>query len=267
MGMLIVGCILAIIVGITLGMIGSGGTILTVPILVYIMGVDPVLATTYSLFAIGITSFIGGTRGIIKKEADIKKVFSFGLPSLIVVFLTRSFILPLVPEVIHIGPYAIQQNVALMIVFSFVMLASSISMIRTAQKGIETPKVAHVVPLEIIILQGAFVGLITGLVGAGGGFLIIPALVNFYFLPMRKAVATSLIIITINSFFGVLGDIEKFAEFDWKLLGFYTAGTVLGIFIGFAFADKVSNKSLKISFGYMILLIGAYILVRETLLA
>lgn len=266
MSILILGCILAILVGITLGMIGSGGTILTVPILVYVMAVDPILATTYSLFAIGITSFVGSIRGIIRKEADITKVFSFGLPSLIVVFLTRSFILPLVPEVIHIGSWSIPQHVALMLVFSLVMLASSISMIRTAKLGIEQPKGNHKVPLELIILQGAFVGLITGLVGAGGGFLIIPALVNFYFLPMRRAVATSLIIITINSLFGLLGDLEKLPLFDWKLLGWYSAGTVVGIFIGFALADRVSNKFLKISFGYMILIIGVYILVRETLL-
>lgn len=267
MSIFIIGFLLAVIVGITLGMIGSGGTILTVPILVYVMAVDPILATTYSLFAIGVTSLIGGIRGIVNKEADIKKVFSFGLPSLIVVFITRSYILPLVPEVIHIGPWSIPQQVALMLLFALVMLASSISMIRTAQIGLETPKTAHRVPLELIVLQGAFVGLITGLVGAGGGFLIIPALVNFYFLPMKKAVATSLIIITINSCFGLLGDLEKIQLFDWNLISMYTAGTVIGIFIGFGFANRVSNKFLKVAFGYVLLVIGVYILLKELFLS
>lgn len=263
--MIIIGCILAILVGVTLGMIGSGGTILTVPILVYVMGVDPVLATTYSLFAIGITSLIGAGRGIVRKEADLPKVLTFGVPSLIVVFLTRSFILPLVPEVIHIGDLVFHQNVLLMILFSFVMIASSLSMIRSGKMTLKAPDEAVKTPIEVIALQGAMVGLVTGLVGAGGGFLIIPALINFYQLPMRKAVATSLIIITINSFFGVVGDLEKFPQFDWPLLLGYTGAAIFGIFIGFYFADKVSNKSLKVVFGYMILLVGCYILVKELL--
>jgi len=264
--MIILGCILAIIVGITLALIGSGGTILTVPILVYIMGVDPILSTTYSLFAIGITSFIGASRGIIKKETDLPKVLSFGLPSLIIVFITRSYILPLVPEVIHIAGYSFHQSVLLMILFSLVMVASSLSMIRSAKNGHEVPNESFKVPIEIIILQGILVGFVTGLVGAGGGFLIIPALVNFYHLPMRKAVATSLIIISINSFFGVMGDLEKVELFDWPLLLSYTGGTILGIIIGFYLSSKISNKSLKVAFGYMILFVGIYILISETLL-
>lgn len=264
--MIILGCILAILVGITLGLIGSGGTILTVPILVYIMSVEPALSTTYSLFAIGITSFIGAIRGVVKKEADLPKVISFGLPSLIVVFVTRSYILPLVPDVIHIGSFTFHQNVLLMILFSFVMVASSLSMIRSVKNNPEVPASHIKTPIEVIILQGALVGLVTGLVGAGGGFLIIPALVNFYHLPMKRAVATSLIIISINSFFGVMGDLEKFELFDWNLLLGYTGGTVLGIFIGFYLSDRISNKSLKKGFGYMILAVGLYILLKETLL-
>ena len=264
--MIILGCIFAIFVGITLGLIGSGGSILTVPILVYIMGVDAALSTTYSLFAIGITSFIGAIRGIRRKEADLPKVLSFGIPSLNFVFITRSYILPLVPEVIHIGGYAFAQNVLLMILFSFVMITSSLSMIRSAKNGLEVPAENTKTPIEVIILQGTLVGLVTGLVGAGGGFLIIPALVNFYRLPMRRAVSTSLIIITINSFFGLMGDLEKFEVFDWPLLLIYTGGTVLGISIGFYLSDKISNKSLKIAFGYMILLVGVYILIKEAIL-
>lgn len=261
--MLVLGCVLAIIVGLTLGMIGSGGTILTVPILVYILGVDPVLATTYSLFAIGVTSFIGGFRGILKKEADINKVINFGIPSLLVVFITRSYILPLVPEVLTIGPIQVEQRVALMILFSLVMLASSVNMIRTARHSDSISESIVTTSLWVIFLQGAVVGFITGLVGAGGGFLIIPALINFYKLPIRKAVASSLIIITINSFFGIIGDLEKLPDFDWQLIGSYTISTVFGLFIGFFFVKKVSNTFLRISFGYMILLIGLYILIRE----
>ncbi len=265
--MLIIGCILAVVVGLTLGMIGSGGTILTVPILVYIMAVEPVLATTYSLFAIGITSMVGGLRGIIKQEADLNKVLSFGLPSLIVVFLTRSYILPLVPDVIHIAGYAIPQNTALMLLFSCVMIASSLSMIFASRQEVVIRDVNLHAPVVLVIAQGALVGLVTGLVGAGGGFLIIPALVNFYHLPMRRAVATSLIIITINSAFGLIGDTEKFVEFDWNLLLSYTASTLVGIFIGFYFAEKVTNQFLKSAFGYLILVLGIYIILKETVLS
>ncbi|MGO1596144.1 MAG: sulfite exporter TauE/SafE family protein [Sphingobacterium sp.] len=264
--MIIIGCILAILVGLTLGLVGSGGTILTVPILVYVMGVDPVLSTTYSLFAIGLTSGVGGLRGIFRKEVDLNKVWSFGIPSLVVVFITRSFVLPLVPETIVIAGYPIAQRVLLMILFSIIMIASSLSMIRSAQRRLEVPTQSHQFPIEIIILQGALVGLVTGAMGAGGGFLIIPALVNFYHLPMRRAVSTSLVIISINSFFGLAGDFEKFPTFDWVLLGGYTLGATIGLAVGLYFADRIPGHRLKAAFGYVILLVGLYVLCNEIVL-
>src|SRR5690606_1495922 len=223
---MVIGLILAIVVGITLGLVGSGGTILTVPILVYLMGVNPILATTYSLFAIGITSFVGAVKGYREKEVDVKQVFAFGLPSLVMVFITRTFILPLVPDVIHIGPWEFEQEVLLMIIFAFVMLASAISMIKGANDDTTIIPERVNTPLSLVIGQGVFVGMVTGVVGAGGGFLIIPALINFFRMPIRRAVSTSLAIIAINSFFGVLGDLEKFAEFDWLMILTYTFLTV-----------------------------------------
>ncbi len=260
---MLLGFLLAILVGITLGLVGSGGTILTVPILVYIMGVDPVLSTTYSLFAIGITSIVGSVKGFIAKEVDIKKVLSFGLPSLLMVFVMRTFVLPLVPEVITIGPWAFHQSVLLMLLFAMIMLASSISMIQGSDMPMVPLSNAHEIPVSLVIVQGLFVGIVTGTVGAGGGFLIIPALVNFFKLPMKKAVSTSLVIISINSFFGVLGDVEKFPAFDWPLILGYTFFTIVGVFVGFALSNKMNGEDLRKAFGYLILLMGGYILVRE----
>lgn len=257
---------LAILVGLTLGLVGSGGTILTVPILVYIMGADPVLATTYSLFAIGLTSAVGGLSGIARKEVDLGKVWSFGIPSLVVVFVTRSFVLPLVPEIIVIAGHPIPQSVLLMIFFALIMLISSFSMIRSGRHRLELPPRSHQFPLEIIMLQGALVGLVTGVVGAGGGFLIIPALISFYRLSMRRAVSTSLVIIAINSFFGLAGDLEKFPTFDWGLLSGYTLGALTGLTVGLYFANKIPGYRLKTAFGYLIMAVAFYVLFYELIL-
>lgn len=260
---MLVGLILAIAVGITLGMVGSGGTILTVPVLVYVMGVEPVLATTYSLFAIGITSAIGSVRGHFASEIDIKKVLTFGVPSLLMVLITRTLILPLVPDIIVIGPLELPQAVLLMILFAIVMLGSAFSMIAANERAVDALESVKEVHLKYVVAQGIFVGLVTGVVGAGGGFLIIPALVNFYRMPIRRAVSTSLLIITINSIVGVLGDIEKLQEFDWKLIVGYTVFTIVGLFLGFSFSSKVAPSKLKKMFGYMILVVGIYVLFRE----
>lgn len=260
---MLLGLALAIFVGITLGMVGSGGTILTVPILVYVMGVDPILSTTYSLFAIGITSSIGAVRGVFTAEVDVQKVLTFGIPSLLMVFITRTFFLPLVPQVITIGPWDLHQSVVLMFLFALVMLSSAFSMIQGDDKPIEEGEAIRKVPLQLVVAQGIVVGLVTGVVGAGGGFLIIPALVNFYRMPIRRAVSTSLVIITINSLFGVLGDLEKLEEFNWNLILGYTVFTIVGLFVGFFLSNKVSSANLKKMFGYMILIVAVSVLIRE----
>lgn len=261
---MLIGFLLAIAVGATLGLVGSGGTILTVPILVYVMGVEPMLATTYSLFAIGITSLVGSAKGFLAKEVDVEKVISFGIPSLLMVFITRSFLLPLLPAVIQLGPLEVEQSLLLMVLFALVMLASSWSMIRESERS---QVLVQDVPLAAVIAQGVLVGLITGVVGAGGGFLIIPALVNFYRMPIKQAVSTSLVIITVNSFFGVLGDVDRLPDFDWTLILGYTACAVLGIFIGFGLSNKINGQHLKKMFGYLILFMGIYILLKELVLS
>ncbi|MGO1243407.1 MAG: sulfite exporter TauE/SafE family protein [Sphingobacterium sp.] len=261
--MMILGFILALLVGVTLGLVGSGGTILTVPIMVYALEVDPVLATTYSLFAIGVTSLVGSIRGVYNKEVDFNKISLFGLPSLLMVFVTRSYILPLVPEIIVIGRWEFMQDLVLMMLFACVMLVAGLVTIRGANVKTGQVVLPGNVKTSMLVVQGLIVGLVTGVVGAGGGFLIIPALINFNGMSMKRAVSTSLVIISINSFFGILGDVEKFPTFDWSILIGYTSLAIIGIFVGFKLSIVVSGTKLRTGFGVLLLFVAMYIILRE----
>lgn len=255
--MFLMGLFLAVFVGITLGLVGSGGSILTVPIFVYVFGVDPVLATAYSLFAIGATSIIGGAKGFISKDVDIDKLLKFGIPSMISVFLTRKFLVPLIPDQFNIMGYIIQQEVVLMVSFAVLMLFAAYAMFHE----INIPKAQF--PFITVVAKGVFVGSVTGIVGAGGGFLIIPALTNFFNLSMKKAVATSLVLIAINSFLGLLGDWRRIDLFDWNLLLQYTLLTIVGIFIGFYLSNKIDGKKLKRIFSVGIMAVAIFVLLTE----
>jgi uncharacterized protein len=265
---MVLGYILAIVVGVSLGLIGSGGSILTVPILVYIMGVEPVLATAYSLFIVGATALVGGVQSARHGRVDFKTAIIFGIPSIIAVYATRAFIVPLIPaHVFTAFGFEVTKPILLMILFAIVMVAASISMIKPQKK---TAKVDEDAPMvynyPMILLEGAVVGVLTGLVGAGGGFLIIPALVLLAKMPMKKAVGTSLFIIAAKSLIGFTGDLKGSEIIDWKLLGFFTAASIVGIIIGILLAKKIPGEKLKTSFGWFVLIMGVYIIVKELFL-
>lgn len=258
----IIGYSLALLIGISLGLIGSGGSILTVPILVYIMKVEPFVATAYSLFIVGSTSLVGGIKNYIDKKVDVKAVALFGIPSVITVYITRAFLLPLVPDVIIIGKWGLDKNIALMILFALVMFTSATKMIRPKpQQEIQNQKPA----LSGLLTQGVLIGLLAGTVGAGGGFLIIPALVLFANMPMREAVGTSLCIIAIQSLIGFLGDLGH-TDIDWNMLLIFSSISIIGIFIGIYLTKFVPDKNLKKGFGYFVLTMAIYILVKEVFL-
>lgn len=259
--MYVIGLLLAIVVGVTLGMIGSGGSILTVPILVYILGVNPVLATTYSLLIIGTTSMIGAIKGVREKTIDFNKVIYFGLPSMITVFVVRSYILPLVPEDIYFAGYSFHQDNVLMVLFASIMILSSLPMIK-GRKEIDMNPVERE-NLLYVAVQGVLVGFVTGVVGAAGGFLIIPVLINSFGLSLKRAVSTSLLLITINSAIGLLGDMDKFVVFDWHLIIAYIILSIIGLFIGFKLSSRIDNSVLKKGFGFGILLVSIGILIHE----
>lgn len=263
----IIGYALAVIVGTSLGLIGAGGSILSVPILVYVMGVEPVTAIAYSLFIVGTTSLVGGIRNAFEKRVDFKTVIIFGLPSIAVIYLTRSYLLPLVPDTIFtVGTFVLTKATALMVVFAIVMLAASLSMIRSKKGNSENEDSTIHYNYPLILLQGIGVGLLTGTVGAGGGFLVIPALVLLANMPMKKAVGTSLFIVAINTLTGFAGDNDAQQSVDWSLLLTFSGLAIAGIFIGIALSKKIPGQKLKTAFGWFVLVMSFYILTKELLL-
>lgn len=260
----ILGYGLAVIVGISLGLIGSGGSILTVPILVYIMGVDPVLATAYSLFIVGATALVGSVQSALQKRVDFKTVLIFGIPSIAAVYATRMWLIPFIPkELFSIGSFAVTKPIALMLLFAVVMILASVSMIRPGKKEDPDENTPMTYNYPMILLEGVVVGMLTGLVGAGGGFLIIPALVLLARMPMKLAVGTSLFIIAAKSLIGFIGDLQGSEIIDWTLLGIFTAFAVAGIFIGILLSKKIPGQKLKKGFGWFVLVMGIYIIIKE----
>ncbi len=252
----------ALFIGLVLGLIGGGGSILTVPILVYALSFNPVMATAYSLFVVGTTSLVGAVENIRKGMVDVKTAIIFAIPAFIAVYLTRAFLIPAIPDqLFQIADLMVTKNLAIMLFFAIIMLLASVSMIRNKRKetGVEAV-ITYNYPL--IIIEGIVVGTITGIVGAGGGFLIIPALVLFAKLPMKKAVATSLFIIALKSLIGFLGDVQNL-EIDWKFLLSFTAISVIGIFIGIWLNKFIDGKKLKKAFGWFVLVMAIYILYKE----
>lgn len=252
----------ALIIGVVLGLIGGGGSILTVPVLVYLLYINPITATAYSLFIVGVSALVGALRNIQKGLVDFKTAIVFAIPAFIAVYLTRRFLVPAIPDnLFNIGDILITKNIAIMLFFAIIMLLASISMIRSNGKQTsEETKVQYNYPL--IIVEGLTVGVLTGVVGAGGGFLIIPALVLFAKLPMKKAVATSLLIIAIKSLIGFIGDVENI-HIDWKFLLSFTAISVIGMFVGIWLNNFIDGKKLKKSFGWFVLVMAIYIIYKE----
>ncbi len=258
----ILGYVGAVLIGLVLGLIGGGGSILTVPVLVYLLAVNPVTATAYSLFVVGLTALVGAIRNMYKGLVDFKTAIVFSIPAFISVYVTRKFIVPAIPsEIVTIPGFTLTKNIAIMVFFALIMLVASISMIRNTTTKSESNK-ERSFNYPLIIVEGLIVGLLTGVVGAGGGFLIIPALVLFAKLPMKKAVATSLLIIAIKSLIGFIGDVETM-DIEWRFLAVFSALSIAGIFLGVWLNKFVHGDRLKKSFGWFVLLMAVYILVKE----
>ncbi len=262
----VAGFIASIGIGIALGLIGGGGSILTVPVLVYLFRIDAVLATAYSLFIVGLTSAVGSYSYFWKGLVNVKTAIVFGIPSIIAVFLTRAYIVPTIPqEAFHLYDFVVTKSLLMMLLFAVLMIAASYSMIKKdkAPDAVAEPK-AQIFNYPLILLEGGVVGILTGLVGAGGGFLIIPALVVLSKLPMKEAVGTSLVIIAAKSLLGFLGEGGE-TVIDWVFLAEVSALGIFGIFIGGALSKKIDGAKLKPAFGWFVLVMGIYIIIKETL--
>lgn len=331
--MLTAGFLAAIFIGFTLGLIGGGGSILTVPVLVYLLHIDPVLATAYSLFVVGISSTVGAFNYMKKGLLSYKTAIIFAVPSFIAVFLTRKFLIPAIPEelfsigklnmttevlfilllilvmlgvsllslnklfrgskkhirafllvtpaavmvflirqfvipripedLISVGEFTLTRHMGIMLFFALIMFLSSFSMIRSdgkTQEDTEPKGILYNYPM--IVAEGAVIGTITGIVGAGGGFLIIPALVLLAGLPMKMAIGTSLLIIAVKSLAGFMGDVSN-QVIDWVFLLSFTGLAIIGIFIGTYTSKFIDNTKLKKAFGWFVLIMAIYIILKE----
>jgi uncharacterized protein len=266
--MIIVSFLIAAVIGIMLGLVGGGGSILTVPVLVYVSKIDPVQATAYSLFIVGATSLVGGIDYYKRKLVDVKTAVFFSIPSLLAVYLTRLLIVPAIPDVIlTVSQFAVTRSLFIMVLFALLMLAAAYSMITSdCDVEWEAQTATRTFNYPLILMEGAVVGMFTGLVGAGGGFLIIPALVVLAKVPMKTAVGTSLVIIAVKSLIGFTGDIQAGLVVDWKFLLLFTAITIGGIFAGGYFSRMVDPCRLRRGFGWFVIVMAVIILIKELLL-
>jgi uncharacterized membrane protein YfcA len=258
----ILGYVASVFVGLVLGLLGGGGSILSIPILVYLFHIEPIRASAYSLFIVGITSLIGAVPKYREKLIDFRSAVLFGLPSILAIFSTRKWVVPLLPEVIAtVGDFEITRRMLLLGLFAILMLFAALPMIRKTKGHSDGPKGSRTL---LIIVQGLWVGFLTGLVGAGGGFLIIPALVFLAGLPFKTAAGTSLVIIAVNSLIGFFGDMLNYTM-DWPFLITIASLAIVGIFIGNRASRHVDGQTLKQAFGWLILITGLYILSKEFL--
>lgn len=259
----ILGYLFLFFVGLILGILGSGGSILAVPILVYLFSMDAVLASAYSLFIVGVTSLVGTALNYQEQLVNIKTGSIFGIPSIFSIFLMRKWIVPAIPDtILQTGAFSLSKSSFILGVFAFLMILASAKMIygKPLTKGKE--KRASVFSL---VFFGLLSGLITGLVGVGGGFLIIPILGFLTKTPLKTAIGTTLFIVASNSLIGFLGDILNYS-IHWNFLLGITGLAISGIFVGCRIGKGMPTLSLQRSFGWISLTIGTSILIKEFVL-
>ncbi len=254
----------ALLVGVILGLFGGGGSILGIPIMVYILGISPTLASSYSLFIVGTTATFGAVQKTLQGLSHLKIGLLFGAPCIVMSYLTRLIILPAIPQhLFSFGDLPVSKDLLIMLLFAVLIFYAGFSMIK-GRKGI-VRKVSRKSKRDIVkvIILGTLIGFITTLVGSGGGGLIVPALVLLLGMEMKQAVGTSLLIVCSKSLIGFVGDLQNKVQLDWNFLLTFVGIAILGIFIGNIFSKYVDSDKLKKAFGVFIVVLAIYILTKE----
>ncbi len=261
----LIGYFASILIGVSLGLIGGGGSILTVPVLVYLFRQSPIEATLYSLFIVGLSSAVGANTYLRNGLVKVKTALTFAIPSIASILVARNFILPNLPDMlVSIGEFSLSKSTFLLLLFAVLMIIAAVKMILPSP--LSTSNSEQGASMVRLALNGFGVGLITGLIGVGGGFLIIPSLVLLSKLEMKEAVGSSLFIIALNSLIGFFGSLRG-VDIQWQFLVSISALAVLGIFIGTALAKRIDGNRLKPAFGWFVLVMGTFVLLKETVLS
>lgn len=239
---------LSLLIGVSLGVLGGGGSILTVPILVYVAGMDPKEAIAASLFVVGVTSAAGVVSHARHGRVRWRTGLIFGAAGVVGAFLGGILGGHLPGEL-------------LLVLFALMMVATSVAMIR-GRKAVDESKKHAELPVLRVLLDGLVVGLVTGLVGAGGGFLVVPALALLGGLPMAVAVGTSLLVIAMKSLGGLAGYLSA-VELDWPLVLAVTAAAIVGSVVGGRLAGRIPETALRKGFGWFVLVMGAFVLTQQ----
>ncbi len=252
----------ALAIGVVLGLIGSGGSLMAIPIFTYLFQLGPITTTAYSLFVVGTAATIGALRNFKKRLVNLRIVLFFGIPAFVSVFLVRKFLIPAIPEkLFNIYGYVVTQHIAIFFLLAILMLASGYPMIMR-NKVDDSQQAPLYYNYPFMAFSGVVIGVLTGVIGVGGGFLIVPSLVLCLHLPMKKAVATSLFIIALKSLIGFMGDIFSL-DINWSFLLGFTFISVLGILLGSYFSSFVNGEKLKKYFGWFLVVIALSIFVKE----
>lgn len=261
----VVGYVAMLAVGVSLGLIGGGGSILTVPILVFLFKESPVVATGYSLFIVGIASILGAIRYHLQGLIHYRAGIIFAIPAFIGAFVARRFVVSAIPDVLWTSSsgWELTRGSLIMAVFGVIMISASVSMIRPSKKPAHADNPPARFNYPLIGLEGFFVGALTGFVGAGGGFLVIPALVLLAQIPMKQAIGTSLLIIAAKSLVGFIGDLAAGATIAWPFLLSATAIASFGIFGGTYLSRFVTADKLKPAFGWFVLVMGLFVIGQQ----
>ncbi len=258
------GYLSALIIGISLGLIGGGGSILAVPVLAYLFSVNEKIATAYSLFIVGTSALVGGLKQYLKGYVDWRTAIVFGLPAIIGVTVMRHYIVPVLPGILFsISGFEFTRRMAMFGLFAILMIPAAFSMLKEQKENQQKKRNFVNYNYPLIVLEGLIIGSITGVIGAGGGFLIIPALVVLANVEMKVAIGTSLVIIAFKSLMGFfLGDALTM-NINWEFLIVFTIISLTGIFIGSYLSNFINGKKLKKGFGFFIFIMAIFIFYME----